>query len=73
MSAHLTIVLTVAFVIIANARIVVGRSASMLPAEMMKNMEQEHLSNKVNIWSYFHWVHKHLHLNLNGSSIKFGI
>lgn len=47
MSAHLTIILTVAFAMIVNAHIVVARSASMLPAEMMKNMEAERLQNKM--------------------------
>lgn len=47
MSAHLTIVLTIAFAMIVNARIVVARSASMLPSEMLKNMEAERLQNKM--------------------------
>lgn len=47
MSAHLTIALTIAFAMIVNARIVVARSASMLPAEMMKNMEYEQFPNKM--------------------------
>lgn len=47
MSAHLTIALTIAFAMIVNARIVVARSASMLPSEMLKNMESERLPNKM--------------------------
>lgn len=47
MSAHLTIALIIAFAMIVNARIVVARSASMLPSEMLKNMESERLPNKM--------------------------
>jgi len=52
MSAHLTIALTIAFAMIVNARIVVARSASMLPSEMLKNMESERLPNKMTYDEY---------------------
>lgn len=48
MSAHLAIALTVAFAMIVNARVVIARSASMLPYEMMKNMEAERPNKMVN-------------------------
>lgn len=46
MSAHLTIVLTIAFATILNARIVVGRSAY-YPLEAIKDMEAERLANRM--------------------------
>lgn len=57
MSAHLTIALTIALAMIVNARIVIARSASMLPAEMMKNLEAEQMPDKmvISIFALFLW------------------
>lgn len=52
MSAHLTIVLTIALAMILNAQIVVARSAY-YPLEAIKDMEAERLANRMVISDRF--------------------
>lgn len=47
MSTNLIIALTIAVAVIANSRIVVARSAPMLPAEMLKDLESDAVSNRM--------------------------
>lgn len=58
MSTNLIIALTIAVAVIANTRIVVARSAPMLPSEMLKDLESDAVSNRmvnlnVNFYSWF--------------------
>lgn len=47
MSTNLIIALTIAVAVIANTRIVVARSAPMLPSEMLKDLESDAVSNRM--------------------------
>lgn len=47
MSAHFTIFLTLAFAMYMNSRIVVARSVALNPSEILKDMEEERLFNRL--------------------------
>lgn len=47
MSTNLIIALTIAVAVITNARIVVARSAPMLPSDMLKDLESDAASNRM--------------------------
>lgn len=58
MSTNLIIALTIAFAVIANTRIVVGRSVSMLPTEMLKDLDSEPaVSNRMVNYYSDHLLH----------------
>lgn len=51
MSACFTIFLTIAFAMFMNSRIIVARSVALNPNEILKDMEEERLFNRLVIWS----------------------
>lgn len=54
MSAHITIALTIAIVVLVNAHIAVARSAPMLPSEYLMDKEADQLSNRMVIDNFIY-------------------